>query len=195
MSPPKRGAPTAPSAVLTSAPDTTARPPSKPELRATRRASFSRLLSRVLSSEDVTQAEAATATGISASIMQRICDRDARETLPHCDVEALPESVAVAILQDSASRVGRGYSVREQHQHDTVIDDLRHLAELNAEWAGLQAEILGALDDERITASEALKLIEIINEISERLDSLKARLTEALRDRVSAVRRGGSKPS
>lgn len=82
-----------------------------------------------------------------------------------------------------------GYEVRRAHAHDTIADDIDHLAEMNVEDAGLVAEIMRAFGDEALTATEAHKIKALLRESIERREALIARCDEAIQKRVSPLRR------
>lgn len=157
------------------------------ERREARKAEAARSLAFDLAAHDVTQREVAEATGVGDQIVQRWCDRERAESMPLADVEALPREVAVEQIRRTADAVG--YDLVPRRKHETVEDDLQHLADLSTEQSELVAHFARVIADGQVTAAEAEAGIRECDDVLSLVESLRARLLQALQARGEGVRR------
>ena len=163
------------------------------ECRERESAVVSRQLARTLADHDLSHSDLAAQIGRSRSKVQQLTDPEQPDAYTVADLRLSPPDVAAELARCGLEP--HGYDVRKVHAHDSIADDLAHLAEVNIDTAELQAHMLRALADGSITAVEAAEGIRCCDDVIERLEALKARLGDALRARVSPIRRGGSGPS
>jgi hypothetical protein len=157
------------------------------ERRASAEALVSRTLRSTLADHDVSHRKFGLAIGRSRHIVDDCCDPDDETQLSVANVICAPTEIAVAIGRVAYG--SHGYNLTKTHAHDTIADDIDHLAEMNVEDAGLTAEILRAFGDGAFTAAEATKVKTLLRESIERREALIARCDEAVASRVSPLRR------
>lgn len=163
------------------------------ERREREGAVVSRHLARTLVDHDVSHGALADLIGRSRSKVQQLTDPEQPDAYSVGDMRLSPSSVAADMARCGLEP--HGYEVRKAHAHDTIADDLDHLAEMNVEDAGLTAELLRACGDGAITAAEADSITALLRESIERREALIARLDEAKRNRVSPLRRARAETS
>ena len=152
----------------------------------------SRTLVRVLDGHDVQQLELARVIARAADKVQRVCDADCKETASIVDVRlALEdggrlEEVALDLVR---WQLGDRYAIARVPSHETVADDLRHLARLMEEAGALAAHVAGAVADSRISADEAAIGLDHCSTLITTLAALRERLQHALARRGDTVRR------
>jgi hypothetical protein len=190
MSSRPKGAATPDAVVVATSPDrATAR-----ERREREGATVSRQLARTLVDHDVSHGDLATLIGRCRSKVQQLTDPEQPDAYSVADMRLSPPEVAADMARSGLEP--HGYEVRKVHAHDTIGDDLAHLGEVIAAGAEIAAHELRACSDGTITAAEADVLIKMHREAIELHEASVHRLTEALRERVSLVRRSkGSSPS
>lgn len=187
-SPRQRGAAPLPPAVAVSPDRATAR-----ERREREGAVVSRQLARTLVDHDVTHGQLAAVVGRSRAKVQQLTDPEQPDAYSVGDMRLSPPEVAADMARCGLEP--HGFSVVRAHHHDTVEDDLLHLADFSLEVAALEAHVMRSCADGSWSAAEAAQGIRRIDGVMESLEAQRARLVEAIEKRVSPIRRGGSKPS
>jgi hypothetical protein len=156
--------------------------------REAARAELSRELTRALARHDVTQLELARETGAAGSVVQRWTEPELRETPSIADLRHMPREVAVDLCRWALEP--HEHIPAPTHHHETIADDLKHLSELVQDTSELCVHFSRALADGHISPDEAVRGIELAGDAIATIMSLKIRLTEALKVRGEAVRRG-----
>ncbi|MFW6087510.1 MAG: hypothetical protein ACODAG_09925 [Myxococcota bacterium] len=160
------------------------------EARARMRADVSRLLARSLAQNDVTQAEAAGATGARPSIVQRWCDRDRRESVTVADLALLPREVALDLLQWIASL--HDAVVQDAPDIGAIDDDLEHLRQCLREVREVEDLMLGALTSGVLSGGAASRLVQHARAVRDAMTRIEHRARGAL-EQGPVVLRGGER--
>ncbi len=158
----------------------------------------SRFLSRLIDECGVLQYELAEAIGRPPQVVQRILDPAAPETLSIVDVRSLCESDEDR-MRDLGVRIARwmldpcGRIELAGQEHDSVDDDLSHLADMQTEYAELSAHMLRAVSNGHLSKSECTQALREIDDVLDGLHALRTRVRAAAELSGERVRRRGER--
>ena len=137
-------------------------PATPAEMRATSRATASRVLGRALFSEEITQHDLADRCGVPPQKTQLWTDPKKAQAPYVADVPQMPRPIAMALLSWAAE--AHRATVVDEIEAGCDLDHMGHLHRILKEGADVSIAYSGALADGHITPAERERIISEIRE-------------------------------
>ena len=115
-------------------------------------------------------------------------DAEHPSQMPVSDVEALPETARIAIVERI---LGPGYRVSRVEGEGSVGDDLRTLSSIVQQGGEVGARYASALADGMVSPDEAAGLLPLVRELARTLTTLEHDLAATVRERGRRLRSMG----